>query len=87
MYLEQDDNIKLVDDIHKLTKGCGMIAINFSNGRPHHGEAFFKENLSKHGWKEEQSDMFGSENFNFGRYPEGKSPNKVFGWTIFTKSI
>ena len=44
------------------------------------------EKMEKLGWTKSGQDNFGDDHFNYGKYPESKAPNAMFGFITYANN-
>lgn len=88
MYLEEDSIERMFKEITSLSINGSIIILNImSKAKKHHSADYCNRLLvDELGWKLDHTTYFGYEDFNFGRYPNGKPSNEQLGFTFYSMS-
>ena len=85
MYLKEDAIVKMFKEISDLSAPGSLVLVNTMNTVNHHSSDFTIKHFKEHGWTQEETVMFGDSKFNFGKFPEGVEPSKLFGFASLRK--
>ena len=83
MYLKPEETKQLLQKISKLSTKGSYIILNFYTMSPAANPDDMDTILEAEGWTKTERVFFGDEHFNYGRYPEGKPANTVFGFSFY----
>merc|ERR1712224_1164142 len=85
MYLTREVNTEMFKEITALSTKDSYMILNWTGFQPvclpDQDDVIMKDL----GWEKELRAHFGDDQINYGRYPEGKEPNKMFGFTLYRK--
>ena len=86
MYLKPEETARLLEEVSDLSVKGSYIILNFFQGAPGSNPDEMDRTLEAKGWSKEDRVYFGDAKFNYGRYPEGKPANTIFGFSFYAKS-
>ena len=85
MYLKKEDNEKLMEELSALSAPGSYAILNFMAANPACKPDELDAVITAQGWTKEETTYFGDKDFNYGRYPEGKDSNLMFGFSFYKK--
>ena len=85
MYLEKEENIKLLTELSNLSAKDSFVILNFVANSPACNPDEHDKLMAENGWEKQKRLMFGDAEFNFGKYPPNMEPSDRFGFSFYRK--